>query len=135
MRSEPEGCSGAGHHGLAAMGGHDGRDLRGVGCDRDPAYPGGLGTAHHVHDHRLPRDIGERLAGQAGGGHAGRNKHQDAGIDHWFKGLGSRAWKRGVFRAGKWGGDGREARSLIRVARPRANRYLNGKTRGNNKER
>src|SRR5207253_2115377 len=43
--------------------------------------------------------------------------------------------KRDVFRVEKWGGDGPKAGSLIRVARPRANRYLNGKTRGNNKER
>ena len=60
-----------------------------------------------------------------------------AGISTRMRGsiIGSRAWKRGVFRAGKWGGDGLKAGSLIRVARPRANRYLNGKTRGNNAER
>ena len=60
-----------------------------------------------------------------------------AGISTRMRGsvIGSRAWKRGVFRAEKWGGDGPKAGSLIRVARPRANRYLNGKTRGNNKER
>src|SRR3954452_10732440 len=48
--------------------------------------------------------------------------------------IGSRAWKRGVFRADKWR-EGLKAGSLIRVARPRANRYLNGKTRGNDQER
>ena len=82
-----EGCSGAGHHRLAAMGGHDRGDLRRIGCHRDPADAGGLGAPHHMHDHRQARDIGERLAGQAGGGHAGRDQHQDAGIGHLFKGL------------------------------------------------
>ena len=33
-------------------------------------------------DHRQAGDIHQRLAGQAGGGHAGGNQHQSAGIGH-----------------------------------------------------
>ena len=73
---------GARHDRLAAMG-FDGRgDLRRVGGDRDAADFGGLGPAQHMDDHRQAGDIQQRLAGQAGGGHAGGNQHQSAGFGH-----------------------------------------------------
>ena len=42
----------------------------------------GLGPAQHMDDHRQAGDIQQRLAGQAGGGHAGGNQHQSAGFGH-----------------------------------------------------
>ena len=73
---------GAGHDGFPAMGGDHGGDLGRVGCDRDPADFGGFRPAQHVDDHRQASHLQQRLAGQARGGHAGRNQHQNTGIDH-----------------------------------------------------
>ena len=85
---------GAGHDRFAAMGCHDGRDLRRVGGDRDAADSGGLGPAQHMDDHRQAGDIQQRLAGQAGGGHAGGNQHQGTGFGHrgevWTRSITSR---------------------------------------------
>ena len=57
-------------------------DLGGVGGDRDPADLGGFGAAQHVDDHRQAGDVQQRLARQAGGGHAGGNQHQSTGFGH-----------------------------------------------------
>src|SRR6185312_3953150 len=65
----------------------------------------------HAHDHRLAADIGQRLAGQAGRGHAGRNQNE---------GIGHRSPRRS--RPGKTNVD--RIAALIRVARPEASRYL-----------
>ena len=73
---------GAGHHRLAAGGLHGGGDLGRVGGDRHPADLGRLGPPQHVDDHRQAADIEQRLAGQAGRGHAGGNQHQNAGFGH-----------------------------------------------------
>ena len=73
---------GTGHDGLAAMGCHHLGDLGGIGGDRDPADLRGLGAAQHVDDHRQAGDVQQRLARQAGGGHAGGNQHQSAGFGH-----------------------------------------------------
>ena len=70
------------HDRLAAMGFHRGRDLRRVGGDRHAADSGRLRPAQHMDDHRQAGDIQQRLAGQAGGGHAGGNQHQNAGLGH-----------------------------------------------------
>ena len=72
---------------------------------------GGLRAPHHMHDHRLAGDIGERLAGQPGRGHAGRDENERVG--HRFAGrlaaeLQNVAW----------------IASLIRVARGAANRLF-----------
>ena len=67
---------GVGEHGAAAGLLHDLGDLAlgrrhdhrtHIGRDRLPPHP---------HDHRHARDVGERLARQAGGRHARRNDHQ-----------------------------------------------------------
>ena len=73
---------GAGHHRLAAMGLHRGRDLGRVGGDRHPADFRRFGPPQHVDDHRQAGDVQQRFAGQAGGRHAGGNQHQDAGFGH-----------------------------------------------------
>ena len=39
--------------------------------------PAASRAPQHVHDHRLAGDVGERLAGQPGRGHAGRDEDQD----------------------------------------------------------
>ena len=76
------GMIGARHHRLAAGGLHGGRDLGRVGGDRHPADSGLLGPPQHVDDHRQAGDVDQRLAGQAGRGHAGGNQHQSAGFGH-----------------------------------------------------
>ena len=76
------GVVGARHDRLAAVGRHRRRNFRRVGCDRDPADPGGFGPAQHMDDHRQAGDIQQRLSGQPGGGHAGGNQHQSAGFGH-----------------------------------------------------
>ena len=43
---------------------------------------GGFGAAQHVDDHRQAGDVHQRLARQAGSGHAGGNQHQSAGFGH-----------------------------------------------------
>ena len=48
-----------------------------IGRDHHRADPGRLGAPQHMHDHRHAGDIGQRLAGQPGRGHAGRNQDQD----------------------------------------------------------
>ena len=73
---------GARHHGFAAMGCHGGRDFGRVGGDRHAADSGRLRPAQHMDDHRQAADIGQRLAGQPRGGHAGGNQHQSAGLGH-----------------------------------------------------
>ena len=45
--------------------------------DHDRAEPGRLGAAEHLHDHRQAGDIGQRLAGQPGRGHAGRDEDEE----------------------------------------------------------
>ena len=76
------GVVGARHDRFAAMGCHGGCDLRRVGGDGDAADFGGLGPAQHMDDHRQAGDVQQRLAGQAGRGHAGGNQHQSAGFGH-----------------------------------------------------
>ncbi len=44
--------------------------------------PAACARRMHMHDHRLARDIGERLAGQPGCGHPGRNEDQDFTVGH-----------------------------------------------------
>ena len=73
---------GPGHHDLPAGGLYGGGDLRRVGGDRHPADLGLLGPPQHMHDHRQAADIEQRLAGQAGCRHAGRDQHQNAGLGH-----------------------------------------------------
>ena len=43
----------------------------------DWAELGRLGASEHLHDHRQAGDIGQRLAGQPGRGHAGRDEDED----------------------------------------------------------
>ena len=71
---------GAGHDRAPAGLAHRRLDLGQIGRDHDRADRGRLGPAQHVHDHRLPGDVGERLARQPGRGHAGGN--QDENIGH-----------------------------------------------------
>ena len=73
---------GARHDGLAAMGRHGDGDVGRVGGDRDAADSGRLRPAQHMDDHRQAGDVQQRLAGQPGGGHAGGNQHQGAGLGH-----------------------------------------------------
>ena len=76
------GVVGPRHDRLAAMGFDDLGDLGGVGRHRDPADFGGFGAAQHVDDHRQAGDVQKRFSGQPGGGHAGGDQHQSAGIWH-----------------------------------------------------
>ena len=48
---------GAGHHRLAAVGFHGGRDFRRVGGYRDPADLGGFRPPQHMDDHRQAGDV------------------------------------------------------------------------------
>ncbi len=57
-------------------------DRFGIGRHHRLADLGGERAAQHVHDHRQPGDIRQWLAGQAGGGHAGRD--EDDGVGHRF---------------------------------------------------
>jgi len=57
-------------------------DLGRIGCDRDPANASGLRPAQYMDDHRQAGNLQQRLAGQAGRGHAGGNQHQSAGFWH-----------------------------------------------------
>jgi len=81
---------GAGHDGLAAMGGHGARNFRGVGGDHNPADLRFGGPAQHMDDHRQAADVQQRLSRQAGGGHTGGNQHQGAGFCHGV--AGGRKW-------------------------------------------
>ena len=74
------GVVGPRHHGAAAGLFHRRRDRLGIGRHHRLADLGGLRAAQHMHDHRLAGDIGQRLAGQPGRGHAGRD--QDDGVGH-----------------------------------------------------
>ena len=73
---------GARHHRAAAGLFHRRGDRLGIGRHHRFADVGRLRAAQHMHDHRQPRDIGQRLAGQAGRGHAGRD--EDDGVGHRF---------------------------------------------------
>ena len=73
---------GACHDRLAAMGHHRDRDIRRIGGDRHAADTGRLRPPQHMDDHRQAGDVQQRLAGQPGGGHAGGNQHQGAGLGH-----------------------------------------------------
>ncbi len=59
----------------AAGGLHGLNDLRIARRHRDLAGHGRLGRLQHAHDHRRPADVGQGLARQARGGHAGRDDH------------------------------------------------------------
>ena len=72
---------GAGHHRLAA-GELDGAgDGEIVGGDDHPAEAGLHRPAPDMDDHRVAVDVGERLARQAGRGHAGGNE-DDGALGH-----------------------------------------------------
>jgi hypothetical protein len=73
---------GSRHYRLSAGLLHAGGDRFGVGRNYDGADFGRLRPPHHMHDHRLARDVGQRLAGQARGTHAGRNDNQDIAVGH-----------------------------------------------------
>ena len=60
-----------------------GRNCFGVGRHHGLADLGLLRTPHHVHDHRQTMNVGERLAGKPGRGHAGGD--QDKGLGHRVK--------------------------------------------------
>ena len=77
---------------------HRGGDFGRIGGDPHRADIGLQRATPNMHDHRLARDIGKRLPGQPGRGHAGRN--QDENIRHSL----------------------RQQRLLIRVATRAANR-------------
>ena len=79
MRSEPEAWSAARHHRAAAGLLDAGGDRLRIGRDHDRPDVRRLRAAHHVHDHRLAGDIGQRLAGQPGRGHAGRDQDENVG--------------------------------------------------------
>ena len=68
------------HHRPAAGLFHSRGDGLVVGGHHDPAEPAASARRQHMHDHRLAGDIGQRLAGQPGRGHAGRD--QDDGVGH-----------------------------------------------------
>jgi hypothetical protein len=64
------------HHGLETMRAHRfGHALR-VGRHHHPAKAGLGGAAGDMDDHRRAGDVGQRLARQAGRGHAGRDQDQ-----------------------------------------------------------
>ena len=71
---------GAGHDRPAAGLFHRRGDGFRIGRHHDRADAGRLRAPQHMHDHRQAGDIGQRLAGQAGGGHAGRD--EDDGVGH-----------------------------------------------------
>jgi len=48
-----------------------------VASHHDRAEPGRLGAPEHLHDHRQTGDIRQRLAGQPGRGHAGRDQDEN----------------------------------------------------------
>ncbi len=76
MRSEPDSWSDPRHHRLETMRAHRlGHALR-IGGDHHPAEPGLGGAAGDVNDHRNAGNVGQRLARQAGRGHAGRDEDQ-----------------------------------------------------------
>ena len=68
---------GARHHGAAAGLLDAGRDRLRIGRNHHRSDVGGLRPAHHMDDHRLAGDIGERLAGKPGRSHAGRNEDRE----------------------------------------------------------
>ena len=73
---------GAGHDRLAAMRHAPRRRSRRVGRHGHAADLGRLRPAQHMDDHRQAGDVEQRLAGQAGRRHAGRNQHQNAVFGH-----------------------------------------------------
>ena len=112
------GMIGAGHHRLAASGLHGGRDLGRIGGDHHPADPGLLGPPQHVDDHRQAADVGSGLPGR-------RVAAMRAGISTRMRvSVIRNEVSRPRKRAGN-NGDRRKVGALIRVARARANRYLN----------
>ena len=64
------------HHRLEAVRADGRGDARRVGGDHDAAEAGLGGALGHMDDHRPAGDVGQRLARQAGGGHAGRDEEQ-----------------------------------------------------------
>ena len=78
-RQHPVGAGGqvrVGQHRAAAGGPHRPDDLRRRRPPPRPSpTPARLGLAQHPHDHRRAADVGQRLAGQAAGRHAGGNDH------------------------------------------------------------
>ncbi len=74
---------GAGHHRLAAGKVDGGGDGEIVGGDDDAADGGLHRTTPDMDDHGMAADIGERLARQAGGAHAGGND-DDGAFAHGF---------------------------------------------------
>ena len=73
----PRDVIGAGHHGATAGLLHAGRDRLRIGCHDHRADTRSLRPAHDVDDHRLARNVGERLAGKPGRGHAGRDENRE----------------------------------------------------------
>ena len=73
------GMIGARHHGRGRRRFHRGGDLRRIGRHHHRADAGRLGPPQHMHDHRHAGDVGQRLAGQAGRGHAGRDQDRMRG--------------------------------------------------------
>ena len=96
MRSDPEVIA-AGHDRAAAGFVHRRRDRLRIGRHHHGTDLGGFGLSQHVNDHRQPGDVGERLAGQAGRSHPGRDQDKDVGhrvsrrdrkaFSHRFNGL------------------------------------------------
>jgi hypothetical protein len=62
------------HHRAAAGLFHASQDRLGIGRNHNGSDISGLGAPQHMHNHRLAGDVGERFAGQPGGGQAGRNQ-------------------------------------------------------------
>ena len=66
-----------GHHRAPAGFLHSRGDVGRIGGNYDRAEFGFLRTPHDVNDHRFAGDVGERLAGQSGRGHAGGDQNED----------------------------------------------------------
>ena len=70
---------GARHYGAARRGLNGVGHVARIGRDHDGTNIRLGGAPQHLHDHRHPADIGEGLAGQARGSHAGRDEDDRAG--------------------------------------------------------
>ena len=76
------GMVGAGHQRAGAGLFDRGQDRFGIGRHDHLAEVRRLGAPDHMLDHRLAGDVGQRLAGQPGGRHAGRDQDQDVAVWH-----------------------------------------------------
>src|SRR3954452_9849573 len=74
---------GPGHDGPPAGLFHSRRDDLVVARHHHGAEAGGFGAPEHLHDHRQAGDIGQRLAGQPGRGHPGRDEDEDVVGHEW----------------------------------------------------